>query len=592
MSYEMIVVAVVVCGMIGTLIMDIARPVIIVFTALTILLVTGILKPEDALAGFSNEGMLTIALLFVIAGAMQKSGMIEVIMKGWLNKSNRFIGAMIRVLIPISALSAFFNNTPIVVTFTPLLKNWCEEHQIAPSKFLIPLSYATILGGTITLMGTSTNLVVHGMLIDYGYDGFSLFQLAVIGIPITVVGLIYLIVIGRHLLPDQKGVQQQVRIGAKEYMAELIVDHSFPGINQTVKEARLKELTGIYLLGIIRDKERIFPVRSTTRIQAGDRLIFTGLITALTGVQVTKGLTLNMGHPMNLAELKKANSTIVEAVVSHQSSLVYQSIKQVKFRSLYDAGVIAVHRNNEQLQSKIGDILLKPGDHLLLLAGADFIDKYQQSEDFYVMMPFHQMHMVHRPSFKGWLTILIFLIMIILITIGVLSMFKAMTIVVAVMLAMKVVTMEEIKKYIHFDVLVLIACSFGIGIATMKSGLAPWIADGIVTVGSPLGLLTLLFLIYIVTNIFTEIITNSAAAILMIPIAFEMAETLGLDPMGFAVTVTIAASASFITPIGYQTNLIVYGPGSYTFKDYVKIGTPLSILVMFITVIIVYFWWF
>ncbi|SHH72819.1 SLC13 family permease [Virgibacillus chiguensis] len=592
MSYEMIVVAVVVCGMIGTLIMDIARPVIIVFTALTILLVTGILKPEDALAGFSNEGMLTIALLFVIAGAMQKSGMIEVIMKGWLNKSNRFIGAMIRVLIPTSALSAFFNNTPIVVTFTPMLKNWCEEHQIAPSKFLIPLSYATILGGTITLMGTSTNLVVHGMLIDYGYDGFSLFQLAVIGIPITVVGLIYLIVIGRHLLPDQKGFQQQVRIGAKEYMAELIVDHSFPGINQTVKEARLKELTGIYLLGIVRNKERVFPVRSTTRIQAGDRLIFTGLITALTGVQVTKGLTLSMGKPIDVAELKKANSTIVEAVVSHQSSLVYQSIKQVKFRSLYDAGVIAVHRNNEQLQSKIGDILLKPGDHLLLLAGADFIDKYQQSEDFYVMMPFHRMHMVHRPSFKGWLTILIFLIMIILITIGVLSMFKAMAIVVAVMLAMKVVTMEEIKKYIHFDVLVLIACSFGIGIATMKSGLAPWIADGIVTVGKPLGLFTLLFLIYIVTNIFTEIITNSAAAILMIPIAFEMAETLGLDPMGFAVTVTIAASASFITPIGYQTNLIVYGPGSYTFKDYVKIGTPLSILVMFITVIIVYFWWF
>ncbi|MEF2291181.1 SLC13 family permease [Virgibacillus dokdonensis] len=592
MSYEMIVVAVVVCGMIGALIMDIARPVIIVFTALTILLVTDILKPEDALAGFSNEGMLTIALLFVIAGAIQKSGMIEVIMKGWLNKSNRFIGAMIRVLIPTSALSAFFNNTPIVVTFTPMLKNWCEEHQIAPSKFLIPLSYATILGGTITLMGTSTNLVVHGMLIDYGYDGFSLFQLAVIGIPITVVGLTYLIVIGRHFLPNQKGFQQQVRKGSKEYMAELIVENSFPGINQTIKEARLKELKGIYLLGIVRDKEHVFPIRSTTRIQAGDRLIFTGLITALTGVQVTKGLTLSMGKPMDVDELKKAHSTIVEAVVSHQSSLLYQSIKQAKFRSLYDAGVIAVHRNNEQLQSKIGDILLKPGDHLLLLAGADFIDKYQQSEDFYVIMPFHCMHMVHRPSFKGWLTILIFLIMIILITIGVLSMFKAMAIVVAVMLAMKVVTMEEIKKYIHFDVLVLIACSFGIGIATMKSGLAPWIADGILTVGKPLGLFTLLLLIYIVTNIFTEIITNSAAAILMIPIAFEMAETLGLDPMGFAVTVTIAASASFITPIGYQTNLIVYGPGGYTFKDYVKIGTPLSILVMFITVIIVYFWWF
>ncbi|KNE21218.1 SLC13 family permease [Virgibacillus pantothenticus] len=586
MSNEMIVVSIVICFMIGALIMDIARPVIIVFTALTIFLITGILTPEDALIGFSNEGMLTIALLFVIAGAIQKSGIIEDIMKGWLNKSNSLIGSMIRVLIPTSVLSAFLNNTPIVVTFTPMIKSWCEERQIAPSKFLIPLSYATILGGTITLMGTSTNLVVHGMLMDYGYDGFSIFQLAVIGIPITVAGLIYLLVIGRHLLPDQKGLQQQVRESSKEYIAELMVEDSFSGVNRTVKEAGLRELKGLYLLEIIRDKERVFPVRSTTRIQAGDRLIFTGLITALAGLQATKGLTVSMGKSVDVDDLQKANSTIVEAVVSHQSSLLYKSIKQAKFRSLYDAGVIAVHRNNERLKSKIGDILLKPGDSLLLLAGADFIEKYQQSEDFYVVTPFH------RNAFKGWITIILFLTMILLITIGILSMFKAMSIVVVVMLAMKVTTIEEAKKYIHFDVLLLIACSFGIGMATMKSGLASWIADGILAVGEPLDLFIVLFLIYIVTNIFTEIITNSAAAILMVPIAFEMAATLDLDPMGFAVTTTIAASASFITPIGYQTNLIVYGPGGYTFKDYVKIGTPLSILVMLITVIIVYFWWF
>ncbi|NBJ69838.1 MULTISPECIES: SLC13 family permease [Clostridia] len=592
MSNEMIIVSIVICFMIGALIMDIARPVIIVFTALTIFLITGILKPEEALIGFSNEGMLTIALLFIIAGAIQKSGIIEDIMKGWLNKSNSLIGSMIRVLIPTSALSAFLNNTPIVITFTPMIKSWCEDRQIAPSKFLIPLSYATILGGTITLMGTSTNLVVHGMLMDYGYDGFSIFQLAVIGIPITIAGLIYLLVIGRHLLPNQKGLQQQVRESSKEYIAELMVEDSFSGVNRTVKEAGLRELKGLYLLEIIRDKERVFPVRSTTRIQAGDRLIFTGLITALAGLQATKGLTLSMGKSVDVDELQKADSTMVEAVVSHQSSLLYKSIKQAKFRSLYDAGVIAVHRNNERLKSKIGDILLKPGDSLLLLAGADFIEKYQQSEDFYVVTPFHRPHTFHRNAFKGWVTTILFLTMILLITIGMLSMFKAMSIVVVVMLAMKVITMEEAKKYIHFDVLLLIACSFGIGMATMKSGLASWIADGILAVGEPLDLFILLLLIYIVTNILTEIITNSAAAILMVPIAFEMAATLDLDPMGFAVTTTIAASASFITPIGYQTNLIVYGPGGYTFKDYVKIGTPLSILVMVMTVIIVYFWWY
>ncbi|MBR7797106.1 SLC13 family permease [Agaribacter marinus] len=592
MSSEMIIVSIVICFMIGGLIMDIARPVIIVFTALTIFLLIGIVTPEDALIGFSNEGMLTIALLFIIAGAIQKSGIIEDIMKNWLNKSNSLIGSMVRVLIPTSTLSAFLNNTPIVVTFTPLIKNWCEEHQIAPSKFLIPLSYATILGGTITLMGTSTNLVVHGMLIDYGYDGFSVFQLAIIGVPSTIVGLLYLIVIGRRLLPENKGFQQQVKEDSREYIAEMVVEDSFSAVNRSVKEAGLRELKGLYLIEIIRGKERVSPVRATTIIQAGDRLIFTGIITALAEVQTTKGLSLRMGKQVDFDDLKNGSSTIVEAVVSHQSSLLSKSVKQSKFRSLYDAGVIAVHRDSERIKSKIGDILLKPGDSLLLLAGADFMEKYQQSEDFYVVTPLDRPNTFQRNPFKGWITIILFLAMILLVTIGILSMFKAMAIVVVIMLAMKVITMEEVKKYIHFDVLLLIACSFGIGMAMMKSGLAPWIADNILSVGEPLGLFSLLLLIYIATNLFTEIITNSAAAILMIPIVFEMAANLDLEPMGFAITMTIAASSSFITPIGYQTNLIVYGPGGYTFKDYVKIGTPLSILVMLITVMIVYFWWF
>ncbi|WP_345739479.1 SLC13 family permease [Virgibacillus salarius] len=359
MSSEMIIVSIVICFMIGGLIMDIAHPVIIVFTALTIFLLIGIVTPEDALIGFSNEGMLTIALLFIIAGAIQKSGIIEDIMKNWLNKSNSLIGSMVRVLIPTSTLSAFLNNTPIVVTFTPLIKNWCEEHQIAPSKFLIPLSYATILGGTITLMGTSTNLVVHGMLIDYGYDGFSVFQLAIIGVPITIVGLLYLIVIGRRLLPENKGFQQQVKEDSREYIAEMVVEDSFSAVNRSVKEAGLRELKGLYLIEIIRGKERVSPVRATTIIQAGDRLIFTGIITALAEVQTTKGLSLRMGKQVDFDDLKNGSSTIVEAVVSHQSSLLSKSVKQSKFRSLYDAGVIAVHRDSERIKSKIGDILLK-----------------------------------------------------------------------------------------------------------------------------------------------------------------------------------------------------------------------------------------
>ncbi|MBT2217653.1 SLC13 family permease [Virgibacillus dakarensis] len=592
MTFELVFVLVMVTAMLIGLLAEITRPEIIVFAVLTIFLVTGILTPEEALQGFSNEGMLTIALLFIVAGAVQNSGIMERFITSWLAKSKSLLESMARFFIPTSILSGFLNNTPIVVTLAPLIKNWCEERDIAPSKFLIPLSYVTILGGTITLMGTSTNLVVHGMLLDYGYEGYSLFQLAIIGIPITVVGLVYIFTIGYQLLPEYKGFKQTIKEDAKEYIAEVIVGETFPHINQSIEQAGLRELKGLYLVEIIRGEERLSPVRSSTVIQEGDRLNFTGLMSTLTEVQMTKGLSLRTGTKLDLDELKNGNTQLVEAVVSHQSSLLSKSIKQNQFRSKYDAGVIAVHRKNERIQSKVGDIHLKPGDSLLLLAGKGFVEKYQQSNDFYVLTSLGTPESLKRNARNGWLPVGIFFLMIILVTFSVLSMFKAMAVAVILLLATNTITAREAKGYIHFHVLLLIASSFGVGIAIMKSGLAEWIARGLLAVGEPFGLFAILLLIYLLTNIFTELITNSAAAVLMLPIGLETAANLHLDPMGFAVTITIAASASFITPIGYQTNMIVYGPGGYKFSDYIKIGTPLSLLVMAITVTIVYYWWF
>ncbi|WP_087973174.1 SLC13 family permease [Oceanobacillus rekensis] len=592
MSVEIVFVLVMVIAMFGALLFEIASPAFIVSLVLVIFLITGILSPKEALSGFSNEGMLTVALLFIVAGAVQKTGIIENILKSWLDRSNTLLGSMVRFFIPISLLSGFLNNTPIVVTVTPMLKKWCEVRGIAPSKFLIPLSYATILGGTITVIGTSTNLVVHGMLVDYGYRGFSLFELAIVGIPITIVGLLYIFTIGHKLLPEHKGFQQQVKEDSKEYIAELIVEAFFPYLNKSVKKAGLRELKGLYLVEIIRGKERISPVRSTTIIQKDDRLIFTGLISTITDVQMTKGLTLRTGTDLEIDELKNGNTEIVEAVISHQSNLQSKSIKQSQFRSRYDAGVIAVHRKNERIASKVGDIVLKPGDSLLLLAGKDFVEKYNQSNDFYVLTPLDTPESLKRNPVKEKLTIIIFISMILLVTFGLLSMLKGMALAVILVFLTKIITAEEAKRYIHFDVLLLIASSFGIGMAMTKTGLAGRIAEGLLTIGKPLGLFAILLAIYLITNIFTELITNSAAAILMIPIGLEMAASLQIDPMGIAVLIAIASSASFITPIGYQTNLIVYGPGGYKFTDYIKIGTPLSLIVMAMTVTIVYYWWF
>ncbi|MEK6268961.1 MAG: SLC13 family permease [Planococcus sp. (in: firmicutes)] len=592
MSVQMIFVLIVIVAMVSALLFEIARPDMIVFSALVVLLLSGILTTEEALRGFSNPGMLTIALLFIVVGTVQKHGLIDQMMISWLNKGKSLKGSLFRIFLPLPLISAFLNNTPIVVTLTPLLKKWAEERNIAPSKVLIPLSYVTILGGTITLMGTSTNLVVHGMLIDYGLKGFSLFELAIVGIPITIVGLIYLFTVGNMLLPENKGFSKQVIEDSRNYIAEMMVEEIFPQINQTVEQAGLRELKGVYLIEIIRGQTRISSVSSKTVIQAGDRLIFTGLISTITELQKRKGLKLKTGTNLQLGDLKNGNTQLAEAVVSHESTLLSKTIKQAQFRSRFDAGVMAVHRNNERIKSKVGDIILRPGDTLLLLAGADFVEKYQQSNDFYVVSSMKTPKSLQESRLVGWFSLLVLVTAIGCVITGWLTMFKAMALAVLLLLVTKSISMEDAKNDVQFNVLLLIASAFGVGAAMTKTGLAQWMADGLLAVGQPFGLLAILILIYLLTSVFTELITNSAAAVLMIPIGIEMASYLQLDPMGFAVIITIAASASFITPIGYQTNLIVYGPGGYKFMDYVKVGTPLSMLVMTVTITIVYYYWF
>ncbi|WP_457786665.1 SLC13 family permease [Geobacillus sp. Geo 8.1] len=591
MTFKIGFVLLMIALMMGGLIFEIARPDIIVFAVLTVFLLAGIITEEEALEGFANEGTLTIALLFIVAGAVQKSGIIERSLIKRIKKGKTIVGTMAKIFLPVSGFSAFLNNTPIVAALTPVLRKWCEENNIPPSKFLIPLSYMTVLGGTITLMGTSTNLVVQGLMLKQGMEGFSLFELGIVGVPITIAGFIYLATIGYRLLPNNKSIKEAVQERSREYLAEMVVGSDFPYLNQTVQDAGLRQLKGLYLIEIIRGNEKISPVKATTKIQEGDRLIFTGVVSTIAELQRIKGLTLETGTDLSLDALKNGNTQLVEAVVSHHSSLLDKTIKQAQFRSKYDAAVIAVHRNQERIQSKIGDIVLRPGDTLLLLCGSDFMNKFKQSNDFYVVTPLDTPAALQEDEKKGWIAIGILLAMILLVAFGVLSMFAAMSLAVVLLLLMKVMTPADAKQSIQFDVLLLIASSFGIGTAILKTGAAEWIADGLLQIAQPLGVIAVLFFVYLLTNMFTELLSNSAAAVLMFPIAMEIAEKMSINPTGLAVLIAIAASAAFVTPIGYQTHLIVYGPGGYRFMDYVKVGTPLNIIVMIITVWIVYFVW-
>ncbi|MFV8826399.1 SLC13 family permease [Alkalihalobacterium sp. APHAB7] len=589
MTWEMWFVLGVVIAMLVALIREVTRPDIIVFTALFSFIITGILTVDEALKGFSNEGMLTIALLFIIASAIQRSGVFERLIKNILKEGQRPRVALLKLVFPSALLSGFLNNTPIVATFTPIIRSWCEQQKLSPSKFLMPLSFATILGGTMTLIGTSTNLVVHGLMLEEGLGGFSFFQLAIVGVPVAFIGLIYLGTIGYKLLPDRKAPTFQKQ-QTKEYLVEMSVGEHCPLIHKTIKEANLRQLKGLYLFEVIREKEKLSPVKSSMKIKEGDRLIFTGLISTIAELEKIKGLHLETGSELGLDTLKNGATKLVEVVVSHQSSLLKKRIKDSYFRSRFDAAVIAVHRNQERIHSKIGDIILKPGDTLLLLAGSDFNGRISETNDFYLATSVDDPFQL--PSgWKSWLPSLTLIAMLILVVFEVITMFVAAAFGVIILILTKILSPQEAKQSIHFDVLLVIASAFGIGFAMQKTGLASTIANSLVSIVAPIGIIGILFAVYFLTTVFTEMVTNNAAAVIMFPIGMEVAYQVGANPVAFAVLIAIAASSSFLTPIGYQTNLIVYGPGGYRFKDYMKVGLPLNILMMIGTITITYLIW-
>ena len=592
MTLEMLFVLVMIIIMLMLLLFEVIRADFVVFLFLVIFLMTNMISTEDALSGFSNEGLMTILLLFIVASAIEKHGVIEGVIYKLLGDNTSPRMALLKLLPPVGVSSGFLNNTPIVLALTPVIKDWALKRGFSPSKFLIPLSYITIIGGTLTLIGTSTNLIMHGLLISDGKEGYSFFQLAPVGIFILIVGLIYLVTIGYKLLPTHLGATEKIESETKEFLAEAEIGEDFEYCNHSVLDVTKHALKGIYIIEIIRDKRPLPEVNAYTYVQAGDRIIFSATLESIGDIKDVKGLTLRTGSELTLDDLQTDDTVLIEAVVSHRSILVGKTLKSSQFKTRYQAGVIAIHRNNKRINSKVGDIVLKPGDTLLLLAHESFLDVNRYSDDFYIVTNLTPPDKFIRNKRQGLGVLLLLGVMISFVVLGILSMLKAMLVMVVILSLLKLITPRDVVTSVQFDVILLIGSAFGVGKAITNSGLASFVAEHIVDFAKPLGLIALLTALYIITNIFTELITNSAAAVIMYPIAIEVAEMMNVHYLGMVIAVTIAASSSFITPIGYQTNLIVYGPGGYKFTDYIKVGVPLSIITMIISVITIYFLWF
>ncbi|MCZ7644435.1 MAG: SLC13 family permease [Planctomycetota bacterium] len=560
---------------------------LLMLAGLALLLATGVLTPGEALAGFSNEGMLTVGVLFVVAAGLRETGGMGWAAQRLLGRPKSVAGAQLRLMLPVTLMSAFMNNTPLVAMMMPVVDEWAKKHRLSVSKLMIPLSYAAILGGCCTLIGTSTNLVVHGLLKAQGLGGeLSLFSIAWVGLPCALAGLAYILVASRWLLPDRKPPISD-RDDPREYTVEMLVEAESPLIGKTIEAAGLRHLPNMYLMEIDRDGEILAAVSGRERLRAGDRLVFVGVVESVVDLQKIRGLAPATEQVFKL-DGNRAQRRLVEAVVSNTCPLVGQTIREGRFRSAYQAAVIAVGRNGERLRQKIGDIRLRPGDTLLLETQPSFVEHHRNSRDFYLVGALEGSAAPRHD--RAWVAVVLLAALVLAAALGWLSMLAAGLLAALAMVASGCLNASVARRSLDLEVLIVIAAAFGLGAALQKTGVAQAAAESLLGLAGSHPYAALVA-IYFVTVVFTAFMSNNAAAVLLFPIAQATALNLGVSVLPFAIAVMLAASNEFATPIGYQTNLMVCGPGGYRFSDYLRFGAPLDILVGLVAVLLIPLVW-
>ena len=591
MTFEVGLVLLVLVGVLTLLASTRIAADLIMVAALTALLVVpvpgadggwkmGVLAPSQAFAGFSNTGMLTVGVLFIVVTGLKETGGIDWIASRMLGRPKTERGALLRMTVPTAAMSVFLNNTPIVAMMIPAVQDWCKKLGMSPSKLMIPLSYATIVGGTCSLIGTSTNLVVAGLVIaQTDLPPIGMFDITWIGLPMAIVGIGYCVVFAPILLPDRDSKRKKLT-DVKEYTLELVVPEGSGLAGKTVEQAGLRALPGCYLAEIQRGEDLLSAVGPEQVLRTGDRLVFVGVVDSIKELANTRGLLLATDQVFKLNS-PRYRRRLFEAVVARGSSLDGKTIREAQFRNTFNAVVIAVARNGERLTGRLGDIRLQAGDLLLVEAEQGFADRAAASRDFLLASRIE--NSTPRRHDKAWLAISILLAMVGLATSEVMDMLIAGILASGAMILSRCCTATEARRSIEWPVLIVVATALGLGKAIEKSGAAGLLAGGVLEIVGTNPWLVLLG-IYLVTSVVTEFVSNNAAVAIVFPIAQATAAKLGVDFTPFVIAIMMAGSASFATPIGYQTNLMVYGPGGYTLKDFLRIGIPMNIVTCIATV--------
>ena len=549
---------------------------------LAVLLVTGLVTPTEAFAGFSNKAVLAIGALFVLSHALVRTGILEVLAdelgrrvgkRSWLG-----IGLLLGM---VAVLSGFLNNTAVVAIFIPLTLDLSSRFGVSPSKILIPLSYASIFGGTLTLIGTSTNLLVSSLLEESGQPPIRMFELSPLGIIMLGLGLIYILLFARRVLPDRaKPGELTGKYRMSSYLTEVRVEEDSPLIGKSCRESRLAERFGVSVLAIVGPRERPVPDVANEILRAGDVLIVQARMDDTVKLSKKEGLALLPEVKLSGDdELESGGFDLAEVLVSPLSGLIGKTLKEANFRESYGCFVIAIRRVGVTLRDKIARVRLRFPDCLLVLVPRGGLDELRKREDLMVVST--------PPSrlWRGrfwWLVLVLLPLAILLAALGLMQIAAAAAVAVVILLLTGALTPPESYRSINWSVIFLIAAFVPVGSAFLSTGTADFLASGLLWVAQSVppeaAPWVSVALIYLGTSLLTQMVSNAAAAIIVTPIAISLATNLGVDPRPLVVAICFAASAEFMTPMGYQTNLMVYGPGAYRFLDYTKFGAPLNLL--------------
>ena len=583
--FEIILVAVVIVFILTALYFEFIGAGFAFLIGVTVLTVFNVITPQEMLIGVANEQIAVIILLILIGNIFRDTSVLDIFFN-WIFKSARtYKGFMARIMFIVAPLSAFMNNTPLVAILIPYAHNWAKKNKAAISKLLIPLSFAAILGGCVTLIGTSTHLIVNGLVIDQDIfpdlPELEIFDFAFVGIPMMIIGFIYMLFVGHRLLPNRQGINEQFKKHTRKYIVEAQIIKNSKIIGKTIEEANLRNLEGLYLFQIIRGEDVMNAVPHDAVLFENDILLFAGDTTAIAEL-LESNLSLHIPSVGMFA--RKKNTDIIEIVIADNSTMCNKTLKSENFRANYDATVIALRRNDERISGKLGEVRLKAGDAVLLLAGEHFSEPAETTRNFYVISKVKEIRKIG--TFKTILLVGGLILTILLASIGIIKLFIGLVILLSLLLIFKVTTPRKLTKSIDYDLALIIAMALALGVAMLKTGFAEIIAVFIIKIFIPLGNVGLLAGIYLITTLLAAFITSRASVAVIFPISLTMAKDLDLPPLPFILVVSLAAAANFMTPIGYQTNTMVYGPGSYKFKDFLKVGTPLTIIYGIVTVLI------